>query len=192
MWPVGDATADRILDVATGLVQARGYTGFSYADVAQAVGIRKASIHHHFPTKSALGLALLIRYRERFLGAAAEIDRSAADALERLRRYAALYSTLLADDRMCMCGMLAADLCALERPLRDEVRRFFDDNRTWIASVLEAGRAAGTLAFDGSADDEALLLLSGLQGASLVARAHADASRFTAVAEQLFARLRAR
>lgn len=174
-----DATADRILDVATRLVQAHGYTGFSYADIAETVGIRKASIHHHFPAKSDLGRALLARYRERFLGALAEIDRSTTEPIERLRRYAALYVGVLRDeDRMCLCGMMAADLCALERPLRDEVRRFFDDNEAWLARVLEAGRKARTLAFDGSPGAQASVLLSCLQGAMLVARAYGDPSRF--------------
>ena len=52
-------TANRILDVAERLVQLRGYNAFSYADVAKAVGIRKASLHYHFATKGDLGLALV-------------------------------------------------------------------------------------------------------------------------------------
>ncbi|HYE99722.1 MAG TPA: TetR/AcrR family transcriptional regulator [Planctomycetota bacterium] len=183
---MSDATADRILDVATRLVQARGYTGFSYADIAEAVGIRKASIHHHFPAKSDLGRALLARYRERFLGALAEIERSTAEPLERLRRYAALYVGVLRDDdRMCLCGMMAADLCALEPPLRDEVRRFFDDNESWIAGVLEEGRRARTLSFDGPSAGVAALVLACLQGAMLVARSYGDVGRFEAAARRL-------
>lgn len=188
---MSDATADRILDVATRLVQAVGYNGFSYADIADTVGIRKASIHHHFPSKSDLGRALLARYRERFLGALAEIDRSTTDPGERLRRYAALYTGVLKDeDRMCLCGMMAADFCSLERPLREEVRRFFDDNETWLAQVLEAGRRGGTLAFDGPPAAQAALFLSCLQGAMLVTRSYGDLARFEATAARLLEGLR--
>ncbi|MCH3032011.1 TetR/AcrR family transcriptional regulator, partial [Listeria monocytogenes] len=42
-------TAERVVDAAEGLVQQHGYNGFSYDDVAQLVGIKKPSIHHHFP-----------------------------------------------------------------------------------------------------------------------------------------------
>lgn len=38
---------DDILDVAQRLLQTRGYNGFSYMDVAGAVGIRSASLHRH-------------------------------------------------------------------------------------------------------------------------------------------------
>ncbi|MDP2026901.1 TetR/AcrR family transcriptional regulator [Sulfuriferula sp.] len=41
------------------MVQRRGFNDFSYADIANEVGIRKASLHHHFPTKTDLGLALI-------------------------------------------------------------------------------------------------------------------------------------
>ena len=48
---IATATSDDILGCARTLIIAGGYNGFSYADVAAVVGIRKASIHHHFPTK---------------------------------------------------------------------------------------------------------------------------------------------
>lgn len=167
-------------------MQARGYTGISYADVAAAVGIRKASIHHHFPAKSDLGRALLARYRERFLGVLAEIERSTTDPVGRLRRYAALYVGVLRDDdRMCLCGMMAADLCALERPLRDEVRCFFDDNESWIAGILEEGRRARRLSFAGAPAGLAALVVTCLQGAMLVARSYGDVGRFEAAARRL-------
>lgn len=58
--------ADRIMDHAQLLVQMVGYNGFSYADIAQKLGIRKATIHYYFPTKSGLCAGLLRRYRKRF------------------------------------------------------------------------------------------------------------------------------
>ena len=64
------------------------------------------------------------------------------------------------EERMCLCGMLAADFTTLARPVRDEVRRFFDDNEVWLSRVLEAGRRARTLAFKGSASAQAVVLVS--------------------------------
>ncbi|MCP5910237.1 TetR/AcrR family transcriptional regulator, partial [Klebsiella pneumoniae] len=48
--------------MAQSLVVAGGYNGFSYADIAVSIGIRKASIHHHFPTKADLVASLIDRY----------------------------------------------------------------------------------------------------------------------------------
>jgi len=71
-------TADRVLDIAEALVQTRGYNAFSYADISRAVGVRKASLHHHYPTKADLGLALVSRYHAAFMGALSEIEGDAS------------------------------------------------------------------------------------------------------------------
>src|SRR5262245_53581635 len=146
--PVGTAT--RILDVAENLVQQRGFNAFSYADVAEAVGIRKASLHHHFATKGDLGLALVARYRSAFLDALRAIESDSEVALERLERYAELYGSTLRRKRMCMCGMLATDAATLPRAMRDSVAEFFAENVAWLARILDQGRRRGELRFDGT------------------------------------------
>src|SRR3954453_14307547 len=103
--PAAD-TAQRTLDIAERLVQTRGFNGFSYADVAEALKVTKASLHYHFPSKAELGARLIERYERNFLEALAAIDAAAKDARDKLRRYAALYEGVLRDNRMCLCGML--------------------------------------------------------------------------------------
>src|SRR5258705_5044427 len=145
------ATRTRILDVAQRLIQARGFSAFSYADVAQTIGIRKASIHHYFPTKSDLAHALMTRYREMFATALSEIEDKHETAAARLAAYQRLFTNVLRDDhRLCMCGMLAADFDALPPAVREEVRAFFDDNEIWIARVLTEGRRRGETSFRGT------------------------------------------
>src|SRR5262245_54685328 len=143
-------TADRILDVSERLVQLRGYNAFSYADVAKAVGIRKASLHHHFATKADLGRALVVRYREAFLNALGTIDDKGDGALDRLERYAELYGSVLRKKRMCMCGMLATDAATLPKPVRESVAGFFTENVGWLARVLDQGRKRKELRFEGT------------------------------------------
>jgi TetR/AcrR family transcriptional repressor of nem operon len=183
-------TAERILDLAERLIQTRGFNGFSYADIAEELGIRKASLHHHFPTKSDLGRRLLLRYHERFLGALAGIDAAGKKPRARLQAYAALYEGVLRDgERMCLCGMLAADFTTLPKGIRDEVRRFFDVNEAWLARVLADGRRDRSLKFSGPVDAEARVLLDGFEGAMLVARTYGDPARFTSTARRLLAGL---
>ena len=76
------ATAEQILDVAETLIQTRSYSAFSYQDIADALGIRKASIHYHFATKADLGIAVVDRYAERFGSALAALgqDQSRSSA----------------------------------------------------------------------------------------------------------------
>src|SRR5437868_8318912 len=102
-------TNERILDLAERLVQTRGYNGFSYADIAASLGVTKASLHYHFPAKAALGRQLIGRYERNFVRALEAIDAKVKSPREKLRRYAGIYADVLADDRMCLCGMLAAE-----------------------------------------------------------------------------------
>src|SRR5580693_9184454 len=100
-------TADRILDAAEALAQTRGFNGFSYAHIAEQLGITKASLHYHFRGKAELGEALIARYADRFASALEEISNSESDARDKLDAYAKLYSGVLDNGRMCLCGMLA-------------------------------------------------------------------------------------
>jgi TetR/AcrR family transcriptional repressor of nem operon len=182
-------TAQRILDVAELLVQSRGYNGFSYADIAGELGITKASLHYHFASKAELGEALIERYSARFTEALERIDSTTSRAGVKLDAYAGLYADVLRGDRMCLCGMLAAEYQTLPERMHGSVIRFFDHNLTWLAGVLADGQSDGELSFDGSPANAAQTVLSALQGAMLVARPYRDLARFQATAAHTLASL---
>ena len=182
-------TPQRILDIAERLVQTRGFNGFSYADIAKAMQVTKASLHYHFPAKADLGKRLIERYEQNFLAALERVDAQSADAREKLRRYAAIYGEVLKDDRMCLCGMLAAEYGTLPEPMRDKMRHFFDSNELWLAGVLAQGKRAKVLKFPGSAIEAARALVGSLEGAMMIARSYGDPKRFRAVSDRLLAEL---
>jgi TetR/AcrR family transcriptional regulator, transcriptional repressor for nem operon len=184
-------SAARILDVAERLVQVRGFNGFSYADVASELGVTKASLHYHYPGKAELGEALINRYATRFAEALVTIDAEGSDGPAKLAAYAGLYAGVLREQRMCLCGMLAADYETLPPAMRAAVVRFFDENGVWLERALEQGATAGTLHYEGSARDAAQLIISTLEGAMLVARPYGDPERFQAAAARLLATLTA-
>jgi TetR/AcrR family transcriptional repressor of nem operon len=180
-------TADQILDVAERLIQTRGYNGFSYADISAQLGITKASLHYHFRTKADLGRRIIARYTERFTAALDAITEEGAPAPAMLAAYVQLYAGVLRQERLCLCGMLAAEHATLPPAMQAELRHFFDLNEAWLMEVAESGRAAGTLRFDGPARDLALVLLGALEGAMLVARPFDDPARFERAAYRLLA-----
>lgn len=182
-------TPQRILDIAERLVQTRGYNGFSYADIAGPLRITKASLHYHFPAKAVLGKRLIERYERNFLAELAAIDRTGTDARQKLRRYAAIYAEVLRDDRMCLCGMLAAEFATLPKAMRENMRHFFDENERWLTAVLEAGAREKQLKFKGSAREIARALVGSLEGAMMLARSYGETARFKVVADRLLAEL---
>ena len=179
------STAQRILDVAERLVQTRGFNGFSYADIAGTLHVTKASLHYHFPAKADLGRRLIERYESNFLAALAEIDAKGRNAAEKLRRYAALYEGVLRDNRMCLCGMLAAEFGTLPKEMREEMRHYFDANEKWLIGVLQEGKRAKSLRFSGSAAEAAQALTGALEGAMMIARSYGDVDRFRGVADKV-------
>src|SRR5436309_1957726 len=113
--------AEEILDVAERLVQTRGFNAFSYADIAAELGISKPALHYHYPTKEALGDALIARYSARFFQALDAIDAAEQTSAARLHAYVALYRAVLSANRMCLCGMLAAEYPTLPAGMRAAV-----------------------------------------------------------------------
>jgi TetR/AcrR family transcriptional repressor of nem operon len=178
-------TPARILDVAERLAQRQGYNSFSYADVATELQITTASLHYHFTGKAELGRAMIRRYTERFLEALADIEARVSAASARLAAYADLYAGVLREQRLCLCGMLAAEYQTLPEGMREAVLGFFDANEAWLSRILEDGRAAGQLRFTGSPQDAARMIVAGLEGAMLLARPYGDATRFQSAAQQL-------
>jgi TetR/AcrR family transcriptional repressor of nem operon len=182
-------TASRILDIAEAMVQTRGFDGFSYADVASELELTTPSLHYHFHSKAELGEALITRYTTRFLAALDAVERRPGSSVDKLEAYASVYAEVLRARRMCLCGMLAAGYDTLPESMRTAVIRFFDANEVWLARVLERGAEEGTLVFSGSASAVAQSIISGLEGAMLIARPYGDVARFDSVANRLLSGL---
>jgi TetR/AcrR family transcriptional repressor of nem operon len=185
----GNGTTARILDVAERMLQVRGYNGFSYGDVATELGITRAALHYHYKGKAELGHALIERYATRFAAALEQLDATAPDAATKLRGYVALYTDVLSADRMCLCGMLAAEHRTLPDPLQQAVCEFFSANSAWLRKVLEEGCADGSLRCPGTPENSASMVLGVLEGGMLIARLDGDVARFTGAAEQVLAGL---
>jgi TetR/AcrR family transcriptional regulator, transcriptional repressor for nem operon len=164
-------SATRIADVAQRLVQQVGYNGFSFEHISQAVGMRKASIHHHFNSKSALGVAIVQRYTQQFDQALVHILASLKSAPERLTAYADLFEVTFANEhQLCLCGMLGAESNSLDEAINKEIQVFFKTNLNWLSEVIGEGLDSQTLRSGFSASDLAQTLLSLLEGSMLVGR----------------------
>ena len=176
-------TAVAIMDAAQRLVQAVGYNGLSFRDLATAVGVRSASVHYHFPTKGHLGAAIARRYTDRLVERLGEFDAAGANPKSSLAAYVSVIGdTLDQDGRMCLCGMLAAETDAIPPEVRAEVRRFIDLNVSWLASVLQ--RINGATTITAPVREHATAIFAALEGAMLIARGAGDPALFRAIAAQ--------
>jgi TetR/AcrR family transcriptional repressor of nem operon len=180
-------TKTAIMDTAQELIKSGGANAMSYQDISDAVGIRKASIHHHFPTKDDLIQAVIERYAEWVFGLMDEIFASKLDPASKLRKYAALFEATLSEgkrDKACLFAMLGAELSSLRSPSAAGVRRFYQENETRLARVIEEGREKGQFNFKGDAKRVAAMFFALLEGGALIARAEGGPKRLHAMTEQ--------
>lgn len=180
-------TRTAIMDAAQELIQRGGANAMSYQHISDAIGIRKASIHHHFPTKEHLIEAVIQRYAAYFLKLVDAIVESKLDPAAKLRKYAGLFEATLCEgqqDKACLCGMLGAELATLGNPAAAGVRRFYRDNETRLAKILEEGLNKGTFHFKGDSKLVAAMIFSLLEGGALVVRAEGGHKRLHTVVEQ--------
>ena len=174
-------TAQHILDVAQEFVRNRGYSAFSYADISEQVGIRKASIHYHFPSKEELVKSLVQRYRDTMARQCDRITQSTNNLQEQLLQFVHLYQDGIQQDQLCLCAMLTADIAILPEPIQSELRAFFHQTEAWLTALLQQGCDARLWRCHPSAAQEAKGLIATFQGAQLLARLAPD--RRTAFAQ---------
>jgi TetR/AcrR family transcriptional regulator, transcriptional repressor for nem operon len=181
----GNLTADRIIATGRDLIIRRGYSGFSYADIAEAIEIRKASIHHHFPAKTDLVIAVLNDWRDAFDADVAALEAAGADAMAQLRAYIGHWERCIEDDTapFCVAGMLGAELPSLPEEVAQGVKTFFDNLTSWLERVLESGVRHGLIKLDSSVQSEAATLMSLVYGAMLAARVYGNVTMFKVVTE---------
>ena len=187
------STADDILACARSLIVAGGYNGFSYADIAEVVGIRKPSIHHHFPSKADLVKTLVIRYREAAEEGIANLVLAVPGPLDQLRAYIGYWKTCIGDATapFCVCALLANELPVLPEEIALEIRAYFRFLSGWLTSVLERGAALGVVALTGTPRVEAEAFMATVHGAMLSARAYGDTAIFGTIMDPQLARLSA-
>jgi AcrR family transcriptional regulator len=173
-----------ILNMAEALLQEKGFNGFSYAHIASELGVKNAAIHYHFPTKEALTIAVVRRYRDRFQ---LWINNSRVKDLapeKKLDWFFSIYTDMRADKgKVCLVGSMEAEFNSIPSALQTEVESLHRELLAWLQTILKEGREAGVFQFSGEPANKAALILSSLQGALQMARA-LGTGKFHAVVQQ--------
>lgn len=188
------STADDILACARSLIVTGGYNGFSYADIASVVGIRKPSIHHHFPSKADLVKTLVTRYREATEEGIGNLERALPGPLDQLRAYIGYWKSCIGDASapFCVCALLANELPVLPEEVALQIRAYFRILSGWLTGVLERGVEQGVIALTDTPRIEAEALMATVHGAMLSARAYGDTDIFSSIMDPQLARLSAK
>lgn len=192
MQPQYSPKAQEIIQRANELLATGGYNGFSYADIAELVDVRKASIHHHFPAKVDLVKATVAQHREATRRGLRALDESTPDAFTRLVAYSRYWADCIqaSNPPICICALLAVELPAVPAEVADEVKAHFNDLHAWIGRTLAQGVEQGNMRLNDTPSAEASVFMASIHGAMLSARATGNASVFWEIAKAATDRLR--
>ena len=155
-WTSGKTACDRITD---------------FAHLTDKIGITKASIHYHFPTKQRLAEEVVDLAQARFAEALKGIEAENTLVADQLHQYAMLFLDGFEASLRPLCGALSAELAALPPSLHERTAAYFRLHLDWLTRVLEKGITAGELQWTNGSAALARLLLSTLEGGSLIGRA---------------------
>ncbi len=181
-------TREAILNAARAMVQTVGANAMSYQDLADQIGIKKASIHHHFPTKAHLMEALIEAYGAEMGAAVGAILSRGRSGLEQLHALTDLYLTVLTNNdgrRVCVAGMLGAEVDSLSPRGRELLHGFVGVCEGFISTMLERGAKDATLKPQQDYRASASQVLSSLQGGLLMARIAGGPDYFRRVVDRL-------
>jgi TetR/AcrR family transcriptional regulator, transcriptional repressor for nem operon len=177
---VSSNSREKILAAARRIAQAHGYSGLNFRDLAEDVGIKAASIYHHFPSKADLGAAVARRYWEDSAAALDALLAESSDPIRCLRQYPDTFRKALeSDNRMCLCSFMAAEFDDLPEAVKKEVQTFADVNVAWLSKVLSAAAVVSSE----ESEQRARAIFAAVAGAQLIARSRADILLYDALIE---------
>lgn len=169
------SSKEAILAAATRSAQAHGYSGLNFRELANEVGIKAASIYHHFPSKADLGAAVARRYWEDSTAVLEALWAESSDPVRCLRQYPDTFRKSLENgNRICLCSFMSAEYDDLPEPVKKEVLAFADVNVAWLSKVLSAAGVVGPE----KSEERARAIFAAVAGAQLMARSRSDISVF--------------
>ena len=169
-------TKQQIVELSADLLREQGFNGFSYLDLSRALGISKASVHHHFPKKEDLGLALCEWTNDWLVQGLQHFDQKGSSSWNKLERYlqAGLKHTLT-DHKTCPISALYGDLNKLTEPMKAALKSLDDLELNWVTKVMNEGQASGEFIRQDDAKAMAALFIFSCKGALYYARLHGQA-----------------
>ena len=153
-------TREIIIDTADQLIRSNGFNAFSFKDISNKIGIKTASIHYHFPTKSDLGVATIKEHIERFEQLKTELANKSP--LLKLKGFLSIYSQIKSENKVCLVGSLATDLNTVDDKIKNELKTFAELVLLWVTEILTEGKNQRVFEFQNTSRTKALMIITNI------------------------------
>ena len=152
-------TKDRLIDYATQTVQSLGIHALTIRDLGERAGIKSSSVMYHFKNKNGLIEELTSVYHDAFFEELNRIQKIHTDPFVRLDKLVKIFQTVLEEDKLCLCGMLASESATINDATKERTKQFFIQLEIWVKLNLEKAEVDVKLA---------KVIISSLEGAILL------------------------
>jgi TetR/AcrR family transcriptional regulator, transcriptional repressor for nem operon len=162
------STKDAIVKMGDELIRDKGFNAFSFYDISTELGIKNASIHYHFPTKTDLGVAVIkehVSQLERLM----ENCRH-KEPLAKLQAFLSIYTNTKSENRVCLVGSLATDLHTVDNKIKQELKILVARILDWVTEILEEGKTKNVFMFNATARTKALMIVTNMLAALQLTR----------------------
>jgi TetR/AcrR family transcriptional repressor of nem operon len=167
------STRQQIIEYSADMLRANGFEGFSYLDISRHLGITKASVHHHFPKKVDLGLALCDWTQDWFEQGISHFDAKATSNWNKLERYVrAAMKHSLNEKKLCPISAFYSDLNKLPDSIKERVKALDDYELDWVTQVMQDGIENNEFTANQNPRALASLFIFSCKGALYYARLH--------------------
>jgi TetR/AcrR family transcriptional repressor of nem operon len=167
------STRQQIIEYSADMLRANGFEGFSYLDISRHLGITKASVHHHFPKKVDLGLALCDWTQDWFEQGISHFDTKATSNWNKLERYVrAAMKHSLNEQKLCPISAFYSDLNKLPDSIKERVKALDDYELDWVTQVMQDGIENNEFTANQNPRALASLFIFSCKGALYYARLH--------------------
>lgn len=151
-------TRSEILRLGEEFIRTKGYNAFSYADIAEIIKIRKATIHYYFPTKADLGTEIIKNTIQNFHNAVNNWEQYPYEI--QLKHWILLYADSRKKNWVCITGALSPVFDTLPTKMQVQLQILVNDIFNWLEEVLSKGKEAGVFHFNESPQLKAHIIQS--------------------------------
>ncbi|WPU95321.1 TetR/AcrR family transcriptional regulator [Mucilaginibacter sabulilitoris] len=177
------STKEKIVELGRSFIQQIGYHAFNYKQISSQLNIKNAAVHHYYPTKEDLGLAVIEKDRRDFEVMTKQVEN--ATPMEKLEALLYNYDQYFNDNnKMCMIGTFCSSYNDVPQNIRIAATQYLNIVSKWLTNTLQEGLDRGDFKFEGTAEKMANLWGATLPGSLQIGRA-LGANYFNSVIDQL-------
>jgi AcrR family transcriptional regulator len=188
----GQATRQRIVEVAAALMYEHGVADTSTLDVQNAAGVSASQLYHYFADKKALVHAVILHQTEGVLASQSSM-LAPIDSIDGLEAWRDALVELQQRQRCrggCPIGTLSSELADVDPDARATLAAAFSRWEDAIGQGLRAMQGRGELGPDADVDRLALATLAAVQGGLLLTQARRDTLALSSVLDLVIDHIR--